>query len=413
MVAIPEAYDDSLHSRAASVEMLLERVKTTSLFKSIVSHSLLLSQGDVSTLTNPEEIPWSLLREKILNSIATNKAETKGQVACRTKRHTQKCGHLQRKFSRSGVQVVVLNSAHKTLEWQSALHSLAIEFTKQVHLSLGRADDNHDMVTSLNEILANDIMPPSDVQLQGTLYYVASWLVFALKKHSTRRVGKLKTALEEIATNASTTREEAVSTSSLPTKRIVTREKYDGLTYATPEFFTFVVKLETLYESHLSDEKFKIWGPMLIEHINEGILKSDLSIKEFLPSMEEGDETNETIKNAFRLLILTYGHMRGKDFAKCKNSLAKGNLTVAHRSTIAAVSNGKLHGAKKENGADNNSATSATTTADGDGNDIEEDTSIISSEEDIAAMLDEAVDTANQEYDYEPEIDEEYDDDEN
>mmetsp|Transcript_24023 Transcript_24023/g.43550 ORF Transcript_24023/g.43550 Transcript_24023/m.43550 type:complete len:86 (+) Transcript_24023:550-807(+) len=78
---------------------------------------------------------------------------------------------------------------------------------------------------------------------------------------------------------------------------------------------------------------------MLLEHINDGIIRSDLSIDEFLPNI---DCDEETIRDVYRLLLLSYGHMRGKDYtvyAKHKNALAKGNLTVAHRSRIAAISN--------------------------------------------------------------------------
>jgi hypothetical protein len=45
----------------------------------------------------------------------------------------------------------------------------------------------------------------------------------------------------------------------------------------TEPFFAFYVKLKTMYETFLSDDKFKIWGPMLLEHIIDGIIWSDLS----------------------------------------------------------------------------------------------------------------------------------------
>lgn len=185
MAAIPEAYEDLLDSRA--VDTLLERVKTSGVFNSINSHSLYLSEGDTSSLLDPETLPWNLFREKILDSIAANRAETKGQVACNTKRHTHKCFQLQRKMSKQKSPVVDLNSDYKTLEWQSSLFSLSIEFTKQVHLGLGRSDDNLDMVASLNNLLATDIMPPEDEQLKRTIYYVASWLAFSLLHMSNSR----------------------------------------------------------------------------------------------------------------------------------------------------------------------------------------------------------------------------------
>jgi len=92
-----------------------------------------------------------------------------------------------------------------------------------------------------------------------------------------------------------------------------------------------------------------------VEYINDGILISNLSIAVSLPDMQRDEET---VKNVFRLLLLAYGHLRGKDFAKRKNALAKSNLTVGHRQQIAAISNPKLRakGSKKKTGNNTESA---------------------------------------------------------
>ena len=45
-------------------------------------------------------------------------------------------------------------------------------------------------------------------------------------------------------------------------------------------------------------------------------------------------------------MVLIYGHLRGKDFAKHKAALSKSNVTVGHRQQIATLSNGELRSKK-------------------------------------------------------------------
>jgi hypothetical protein len=66
--------------------------------------------------------------------------------------------------------------------------------------------------------IKNSVISP---QLAETWYHVASWLLFAVQKHGKRRCGDLSKALEGIATNASTNKEEVTRLSNLPTGRIV------------------------------------------------------------------------------------------------------------------------------------------------------------------------------------------------
>eukprot|EP00544_Gedaniella_sp_CCMP2646_P004674 CAMPEP_0202480488 /NCGR_PEP_ID=MMETSP1361-20130828/464_1 /ASSEMBLY_ACC=CAM_ASM_000849 /TAXON_ID=210615 /ORGANISM="Staurosira complex sp., Strain CCMP2646" /LENGTH=147 /DNA_ID=CAMNT_0049107929 /DNA_START=480 /DNA_END=921 /DNA_ORIENTATION=- len=147
---------------------------------------------------------------------------------------------------------------------------------------------------------------------------------------------------------------------------------------------------------------------MLLEHINDGIIRSDLSIDEFLPNI---DCDEETIRDVYRLLLLSYGHMRGKDYtvyAKHKNALAKGNLTVAHRSRIAAISiNQKLCAFKKEKGH----CKDVKDNTNHDGSENENDTLIISPLEGIETMIEEAVLIADVEFDCDLEEEEEIKDD--
>jgi hypothetical protein len=259
-------------------------------------------------------------------------------------------------MSKTTVQgTVELDTDKKKLEWESSLYSLSIVFASELNTGLGRTGQYMDMAATVNTLLGNDMSPPTDRKLSESWYYIASWLIFSMRKASKRRVGDVQRALELLVRTASMTKEEAMEDSSLPTGRNVTEERYGGFTYASSSFFQFFVKLETLYETLLVDGMVKIWGSMLIEFIKDGILDSDLSIVEFLPDYESDEDTCRSI---FHILLLTYGHLRGKDYMKRKNALMRGNVTVGHRQTIATLANGKLR-AKGEKNTKQEEATDA------------------------------------------------------
>lgn len=55
---------------------------------------------------------------------------------------------------------------------------------------------------------------------------------------------------------------------------------------------------------------------------------------------------DETCRDVYRVLLLSYGHLRGKDLVKRKKALSKGDTTVGHRQQIASISNPALRSGK-------------------------------------------------------------------
>jgi hypothetical protein len=205
-----------LESRAPAVGVLLDKLRKSSVYHSIESKSRKLTESDILTLLDQEKIPWAWLRKEMLESIELNRVKKKGQVASAVKRHTKKCGKLQETMSKTTVQgTVELGTDKKKVEWQSSLYSLSIVFASELNAGLGRTEQYMDMAATVNKLLGTDMRPPADKKLSESWYYIASWLIFSMRKASKRRVGDIRKALELLVRTASITKEEAMENSSL------------------------------------------------------------------------------------------------------------------------------------------------------------------------------------------------------
>lgn len=339
--------DVGLENRAPSTDTLLGQMLKGRFFLSLKDNCPDELKDQVDKLLDPSTLQWERLRHRVIESIAANAAQSKGTLAHRTRSHAAKKFEFYDKFTEDGINGLPIDKdSTKGAMLKSLIGLLASEFVQLLEFGVVKGDTNVEK--RAREILAVPVDVGALPRLEAeTLYYLAGWSVFACKKASKGRKGKLGDTLKNLAKGAMVERETAKCDNRLPCDKTEETEKYDGLTYVSFEFFGFFVTIESIHKEMLKPSNLAVYGASMVKSLHECLAL--LLLDDFTAFL--GDGTSEDLASkTFKVFLSYFGRMRIKDFVMKCNARAGSNVTVQLRNEMAAISNAKLR-KKTENGA--------------------------------------------------------------
>jgi hypothetical protein len=247
--------NQTLEDLAPSVDDLVKKLASSPTFRAIKMRKNDLTLQEKSFLLDKERMPWDLLRKSLLEAIDSFKATSKGQLANRTKKYSRQKMDLWIAFSRNCPDTIDLSAEKKKIEWRSAGHWLAQEFTESLEFGLCRGV--RDLQSEIETILASDTKEPEDKMLKETMYNIASWLVHCAKKAAKRKKGDIERGLLAFAESAGLAREDAIQDRNLPSGKVEREERHGGLCYASFELYKFVLKIDSVFSALLKQKNIR------------------------------------------------------------------------------------------------------------------------------------------------------------
>ena len=124
-------------------------------------------------------------------------------------------------------------------------------------------------------------MKPVDDEHAKIIYYICGSVLNMAHNRSENKKEDYGSMFELLKDTVSTTKEEAKK-ASLPYQQVQSAEAV-GLFYPTAEFYTKMLKLESVFHNILKDKNVALFGTGLVEEIE----KQYLVFSEFMPHVEE------------------------------------------------------------------------------------------------------------------------------
>ena len=276
-------------------------------------------------------VDWAGLSADVLMAIATFRATTLRNAAPRSKMLTAAKLSIFDCFQESYYLETVSECPAKMGRWQSAFRALAIEFCRL--LEEGSLRDKHPLHEIVAGILTNDWTPTDDAHAT-TIYYIAGAILQTITNLASRSNGEMESALNLLQKSAKTTKAEAKETA-LPSARVEQREKVE-LSYASPQFYNFLLKVESVYHSLLKEKNVALFGVGLvcdIGHVLEWFI-DETGFSNLLPH----SVCSETKTRVYRAILCSYSNTRGKDYSYKKNAMAPPNTEQTLRARLAIAS---------------------------------------------------------------------------
>ncbi len=308
-----------------------------------------LSDDEIQSLFDSRVVDWHDFHSRYLESISSRRAKLTSKKAAVERSHDQvddlfslinelKCAHPEN---------IENASKHKKIEWQSKINVLALHYQQMVNLDLHHGGVA-DLPTKVRDILRRPWKPKDDEHHQ-TIYYVAGAVMKMIDNLEQNSKNVYTQALKDIKNNSSTTKLDARK-ESLPSAKVEEKEVY-GLCYPNKMFYDFVTKVESVFDTLLSEGNVAYYGMDIISDITHALSKEDLGIEQFYSRPYD-----ESLKaEILRRIIRSYGRLRGKDFVrKCnaKVGVKYHETTRSALGTAAAIaSKNAKKGAAEEGGA--------------------------------------------------------------
>ena len=196
----------------------------------------------------------------------------------------------------------------------------------------GALHDGRPLNEVIADILGKDWNPHNDSHAQ-TIYYIAGAILQTIANLATRRHGEMRLALNTLKNTAKVSKLRAKELL-LPSGRVEQREKVE-LAYATPEFYKFLIKIESVYHELLKEKNVAVFGVGLvgdIGHVLEHFI-DETGFSCLLPN------TGADVKaSVYRALLSSYSNTRGKDFGYKTNARAPPNTEQTLRAKLAIAS---------------------------------------------------------------------------
>ena len=203
------------------------------------------------------------------------------------------------------------------------LHTLAINKRRECAIEL---------VMALEQAWREDISPKKELEVvpvgegksdeisHDLVYYLAGWLLAWLARRA--RSLEVRSAIASARVTRECAREQK-----LPSMLTEARERYDGLSYPDKSFFEVVLRLETIFNHHLTLENVIGFGRNVIRVVKNHAL-DDQEFKRLLPSKFEVSS---------KLIVEGFCRMRGKDFTCKLRMYKKDNDSNTTRGRLSAL----------------------------------------------------------------------------
>lgn len=343
-----------LFSNAADRETCLERAWGCLMMQGFVFSAskaqqsvtgVMLTEDEVKMIANQEYVDWETFHTEIIVKIFENRGTTKHNTAKRIVSYDDWKFEYIEMMSRKYPDQIRDADVAKKMKWSAIVYSFGIEFAKILEGTI--ATGGTDLWSDIEQVLdMHSEWMPADENSQRKIYYIAGFLINAVKKNAKRNISS--GAIKLFLTGASLERDDAVD-AELPIEDVVDRE-VDQLQFASREFYNVAIKLECVFYHILGEKSIEIFGPQIIADMEACLNRVDIGIASLLTGWEDNDDVN----NLKERVIEAFCNMRGKDYVRKRRALAGFNFQETHRSTIGTLSKQAKDKAKKKKAEEEN-----------------------------------------------------------
>ena len=175
------------------------------------------------------------------------------------------------------------------------------------------------------------------------MYRLAGAVMKIISNLSRRNKDAYSSALDDIQTNALTSKEEARN-DCLPLAKVEAKEIVN-LCYVNEPFFNLILKIESVFHTLLSEDNIAAYGVRIVNDIVMVLGMEDFGFDDFFSQPHDNDVKVEVI----RRILFSYGRIRGKDFVRKVNAKVGAKHHETLRSalgTTAAIAEKKAKEAK-------------------------------------------------------------------
>jgi len=301
----------------------------------------MLTENEVKMTANANQqyVDWEGFHTEIIVKIFENRATNNNNAAKRIVSYDDwKFDYIK---EMSGKYPAELSDA------DVAKNPSGIESAKILESTI--ATEGHDLWSDIDQVLSmHHEWMPADGNSQRKIYYIAGFLINAVKKNPKRNISS--GAINLFLTNASLERQVAAD-AGLPIEDVVERE-VDQLQYASRDFYNVTIKLECVFYHILGEKSIEIFGPQIIADLETCLSKVDIGIASLLTGWEDNDD----ISNLRERVIEAFCNMHGKDYVRKRRALAGFNFTETHHSTIGTIARQAKDKANKKRMEEENAA---------------------------------------------------------
>jgi len=326
-----------LFSAAADVEKCLDMAWGSLMMQGFVWSAskaqraltgVMLTENEVKMTANQQYVDWEGFHTEIIVKIFENRATNNNNAAKRIVSYDDwKFDYIKKMSGKHPAELSDADVAKKQ-KWGAIVFSFGIEFAKILESTI--ATGGHDLWSDIDQVLSmHHEWMPADGNSQRKIYYIAGFLINAVKKNPKRNISS--GAINLFLTNASLERQVAAD-AGLPIEDVVERE-VDQLQCASRDFYNVTIKLECVFYHILGEKSIEIFGPQIIADLEACLNKVDIGIASLLTGWEDNDD----ISNVRERVIEAFCNMRGKDYVRKRRALAGFNFTETHRSTIGTI----------------------------------------------------------------------------
>ena len=158
---------------------------------------------------------------------------------------------------------------------QSVLFVLCHEFIKISRAFCYSPDNLKSMPVYIREVFSFpsiQVLAEFNLLAQETIYYIAWWTIHAAHKVAPRRNKETHHSIIYFVNSVAIINPSSEEKGGLPTGKVDRLICFDGLRYATLQYFTVIARLETLFCNILSEEYIVALGPDLVDCIRVGLM---------------------------------------------------------------------------------------------------------------------------------------------
>ena len=317
--------------RAPEVEEVIPQLRDHSIM-SVWKENLkcleLLSHHEINSLLDPNVVDWYDFHTSYLVSISNRRATSKTGASDKSHAQIDDLFSLSDQLQKDHPEFIVNSSSHKKNKWQSHVAVLVMMYQQIVNNNICRGAA--DLPTRVRDILRQP-WKPSDKTHEETIYYVAGAVANMIQNLAKTSKEVYAVALHDIQKNAITTKADARA-ALLPSGKVETKEMYH-LCYPNQAFYDFVNKIESVFDTLLSERNLAFYGAEIIADITHALSKESLGIEKFFSRSYDDSIKHEVL----RRIIWSYGRLRGKDFVRKCNAKVGAKHHETHRSALGTA----------------------------------------------------------------------------
>ena len=322
--------------RQPPTESILGTLRGGATFKSFLHQteskwkSSRLSSEDITSMLYPDVVDWYDYQMTLIYSISECRATSKKNSIERSHDHIDAVETASKVLMDAYPPHIASSSdKHVKNQWRSMIGTFASEYMQIFDRDLLRGVG--DLPTRIRSILSHQWEPDDKVH-ENTMYYVAGAVVRIIVSWGDRSKEQFAAVMKDIKSNAVTTKENAKD-ESLPCAKVEQKEAHQ-LFYPNQVFYKIVNKIESVFNTLLSEGEMAFYGTTIINDITNALYKEELGFTELLREHHAEDD----ILEAVRRIILSYGRLRGKDFVRKCNARMGARHHETTRSTLGTAS---------------------------------------------------------------------------